>query len=59
LPPFTSQQHARQAGRDERDRPTKGAGPFATYYLLHGMSDDYTIWRAPHAYRVGIVRDLP
>jgi len=38
--------------------PDKGAGPFATYYLLHGMSDDYTIWHR----RTRIewyVRDLP
>ena len=24
--------------------PDSGTGPFATYYLLHGLSDDYTIW---------------
>lgn len=24
--------------------PDCGAPPFATYYLLHGLSDDYTIW---------------
>jgi putative tributyrin esterase len=24
--------------------PDEGAGPFATFYLLHGLSDDYTIW---------------
>lgn len=24
--------------------PEKGRPPFATFYLLHGMSDDYTIW---------------
>lgn len=24
--------------------PDAGKGPFATYYLLHGLSDDYTIW---------------
>jgi len=25
--------------------PEKGTGPFATLYLLHGRSDDYTIWQ--------------
>jgi len=25
--------------------PDAGSGPFATYYLLHGLSDDYTIWQ--------------
>jgi S-formylglutathione hydrolase FrmB len=38
--------------------PDKGAGPFATFYLLHGMSDDYTIWHR----RTRIewyVRDMP
>jgi S-formylglutathione hydrolase FrmB len=24
--------------------PETGAPPFATYYLLHGLSDDYTVW---------------
>ena len=24
--------------------PEAGAPPFATYYLLHGLSDDYTVW---------------
>ena len=24
--------------------PDAGAGPFATYYLLHGLSDDHTVW---------------
>ena len=24
--------------------PDKLSGPFATYYLLHGLSDDHTIW---------------
>lgn len=24
--------------------PEKGTGPFATMCLLHGLSDDYTIW---------------
>ncbi len=24
--------------------PERGAPPFATYYLLHGLSDDYTAW---------------
>src|SRR5262245_25051271 len=24
--------------------PDRGSGPFATFYLLHGMSDDYTTW---------------
>ena len=24
--------------------PENGAGPFATLYLLHGLSDDHTIW---------------
>ena len=24
--------------------PEKGRPPFATFYLLHGLSDDYTIW---------------
>jgi len=24
--------------------PDKGPGPFATFYLLHGLSDDYSIW---------------
>src|SRR5438045_2826240 len=24
--------------------PEKGNGPFPVYYLLHGLSDDYTIW---------------
>jgi len=24
--------------------PDKGAGPFPVYYLLHGLSDDYSIW---------------
>lgn len=24
--------------------PDTGKGPFATYYLLHGLSDDYSIW---------------
>ena len=24
--------------------PDSGKGPFATFYLLHGLSDDYTIW---------------
>lgn len=35
-----------------------GRGPFATYYLLHGLSDDHTIWHR----RTRIewyVRDLP
>jgi len=25
--------------------PETGQPPFATYYLLHGLSDDYTIWQ--------------
>lgn len=25
--------------------PDKGKPPFATYYLLHGLSDDYTMWQ--------------
>ena len=24
--------------------PEAGTPPFATYYLLHGLSDDYTVW---------------
>jgi S-formylglutathione hydrolase FrmB len=35
-----------------------GPGPYATYYLLHGLSDDYTVWLR----RTRIewyVRDLP
>src|SRR5687768_15639411 len=24
--------------------PDTGEPPFATYYLLHGLSDDYTVW---------------
>ena len=24
--------------------PDKGEPPFATFYLLHGLSDDYTVW---------------
>ena len=24
--------------------PDKARGPFAAFYLLHGLSDDYTIW---------------
>jgi S-formylglutathione hydrolase FrmB len=24
--------------------PDSGKGPFATFYLLHGLSDDYSIW---------------
>lgn len=38
--------------------PETGDPPFATYYLLHGLSDDYTIWQR----RTRIewyVRDLP
>jgi S-formylglutathione hydrolase FrmB len=38
--------------------PETGAGPFATFYLLHGLSDDYTAWQR----RTRIewyVRDLP
>src|SRR5258708_31961358 len=38
--------------------PEAGAGPFATFYLLHGLSDDYTAWQR----RTRIewyVRDLP
>ena len=25
--------------------PDSGKGPFATFYLLHGLSDDYSIWQ--------------
>ena len=25
--------------------PDEGKGPFATFYLLHGLSDDYSIWQ--------------
>ena len=25
--------------------PDSGKGPYATYYLLHGLSDDYSIWQ--------------
>jgi hypothetical protein len=25
--------------------PDKGTGPFPVMYLLHGLSDDYTIWQ--------------
>lgn len=25
--------------------PDKGGGPFPVYYLLHGLSDDYSIWQ--------------
>jgi putative tributyrin esterase len=38
--------------------PEVGKGPYATFYLLHGLSDDYTIWQR----RTRIewyVRDLP
>jgi S-formylglutathione hydrolase FrmB len=38
--------------------PDKGKPPFAVYYLLHGMSDDHTIWHR----RTRIewyVRDMP
>jgi S-formylglutathione hydrolase FrmB len=38
--------------------PETGTPPFATYYLLHGLSDDYTVWLR----RTRIewyVRDLP
>jgi S-formylglutathione hydrolase FrmB len=38
--------------------PEVGTPPFATYYLLHGLSDDYTVWLR----RTRIewyVRDLP
>jgi len=38
--------------------PDKARGPFAAFYLLHGLSDDYTIWHR----RTRIewyVRDLP
>jgi len=38
--------------------PDKGEGPFPTFYLLHGLSDDYTSWHR----RTRIewyVRDLP
>jgi putative tributyrin esterase len=38
--------------------PETGKGPYATFYLLHGLSDDYTIWQR----RTRIewyVRDLP
>jgi len=38
--------------------PDRGSPPFAVYYLLHGLSDDYTIWQR----RTRIewyVRDLP
>ena len=24
--------------------PDTGKGPYATFYLLHGLSDDYSIW---------------
>jgi S-formylglutathione hydrolase FrmB len=24
--------------------PDQGEGPFATFYLLHGLSDDYSVW---------------
>jgi len=38
--------------------PEKGRGPFPVLYLLHGLSDDYTVW--PRRTRIEwYVRDLP
>lgn len=38
--------------------PDSGKGPYATFYLLHGLSDDYTIWHR-RARIEWYVRDLP
>jgi S-formylglutathione hydrolase FrmB len=38
--------------------PDAGRGPFATFYLLHGLSDDYTIWQRRTRIE-WFVRDLP
>ncbi|CAN5524464.1 alpha/beta hydrolase family protein [soil metagenome] len=38
--------------------PDKGRGPFAVYYLLHGLSDDYTVWHRRTRIE-WFVRDLP
>src|SRR5947209_6947324 len=38
--------------------PNEGRGPFATYYLLHGLSDDHTAWRRRSRIE-WYVRDLP
>jgi S-formylglutathione hydrolase FrmB len=38
--------------------PDRGRGPFATFYLLHGLSDDYTIWQRRTRIE-WFVRDLP
>jgi S-formylglutathione hydrolase FrmB len=38
--------------------PEKGKGPFATFYLLHGLSDDHTIWHRRTRLE-WYVRDLP
>jgi S-formylglutathione hydrolase FrmB len=38
--------------------PDRGRGPFATFYLLHGLSDDYTIWLRRTRIE-WFVRDLP
>src|SRR3954465_7321155 len=35
-----------------------GPGPYATYYLLHGLSDDYTVWLRRSRIEWN-VRDLP
>ena len=38
--------------------PETGVGPFATLYLLHGLSDDYTTWQRRSRIE-WYVRDLP
>ena len=38
--------------------PETGTGPFATLYLLHGLSDDYTTWQRRSRIE-WYVRDLP
>ena len=38
--------------------PEAGTPPFATYYLLHGLSDDYTAWLRRTRVE-GYVRELP
>jgi S-formylglutathione hydrolase FrmB len=38
--------------------PEVGTPPFATYYLLHGLSDDYTVWLR-RTRMEWYVRDLP
>jgi S-formylglutathione hydrolase FrmB len=38
--------------------PDRGRGPFPVYYLLHGLSDDYTIWHRRTRIEY-YVRDLP